>query len=343
MKNFIDLRSDTVTKPCAEMREAMMNAEVGDDVYGEDPSIIELENLGASLLGKESALFVPSGVMSNQLAIGTLCDAGDEMITHRNNHVVKWEGGAPARLWGVSVKTCTSGDGIIRASELEQMINDPFDVHYNRTRLVSLENSLNRCGGKVYPLDEIKKIHSFAQSSKLLMHLDGARLFNSVVASNSKASKIASYFDTISICLSKGLGAPVGSLFVSSKDSVDKARKLRKILGGGMRQAGYLAAAGSFALKNNIERLTTDHHHAKLLAEAALSSGAFELEFESVDTNIVWLKLVKGDDQTIAQKLKEQGILCTARGGVIRFVTHLGLSESDISKACEIIKSACSQ
>src|SRR3954447_12374254 len=259
----IDLRSDTVTRPTPAMRRAMAEAEVGDDVLGEDPTVLELERRTAELLGKEAALFVPSGTMANQIAVGVHAGQGDELICDATSHIYVWEGGGIARLWGATTRTVSGDRGLIDLSTIKGMIR-PDDSHYVRTRLVCLENTHNRGGGRVHPLGQVAAISAWARGHGLAMHLDGARLMNAVVASGVPAAEWASHFDTVSVCFSKGLGAPVGSILAGTAEAIRKAHRLRKAFGGGMRQAGILAAAALYALDHHVERLAEDHRHAQI-------------------------------------------------------------------------------
>ena len=338
----IDLRSDTVTKPTAAMRRAMAEAEVGDDVMNEDPTVLKLQERTAALLGKEAALFVPSGTMSNQIAIGLQARPGDELICEPNAHVYLWEGGGIARLWGVSPRTIGPSGGYLHLSDLRGKIR-PDDPHYAHTRLVCLENTLNRAGGKVHPITAIAEISGWAKAHGLAMHLDGARLMNAVVASGIPAAEWARYFDTVSICFSKGLGAPVGSALVGSSDTIHRAYRLRKVLGGGMRQAGIIAAGALYALEHHVARLAEDHEHAKILARAVEETPGLSLESGPVETNLVWIAVdpALGTAMDLAARLREQGVLVSALGPqVIRACTHLDVSRADVERAAEVLRRA---
>src|SRR5438034_5356192 len=264
---MIDLRSDTVTKPSPAMREAMARAPVGDDVYGEDPTVNHLQEMAAALLGKAAALFVPSGIMANQLSIRVQTQPGDEVIVESRSHIVRYEHGAAAALAGVQLHWVGGDRGILEPGQVEAAIR-PKDPYTIPTTLICLENTHNSGGGSIYPLSTIERIHTVARARGIPMHLDGARLFNAVVATGVSAAEYARHFETVSFCLSKGLGAPVGSLICADRERVVKLRRLRKMFGGGMRQAGILAAAGLYALEHNVARLAEDHAHAKRLAEA---------------------------------------------------------------------------
>ena len=283
----IDYRSDTVTKPTPEMKEFMFQAPVGDDVFVEDPSINELEQFSAEMFGMEAGIYCPSGTMTNQIAIKAHTNPGDELICSYESHIYRYEGGGIAYNSGVSARLIPGDSGLMTLEDVEKNIN-PDDIHFPVTRLVSLENTSNRGGGLCYDLSEIKKISALCKAKDLKLHLDGARLFNALVATKTTAKDYGDAFDSISICLSKGLGAPVGSVLLGAKETIVKARRIRKVFGGGMRQAGVIAAGGLFALKNNIERLEIDHKHAQILAQAALSNPIFE-KVEKVETNIVML------------------------------------------------------
>lgn len=336
----IDLRSDTLTTPTTAMRKAMAEAAVGDDVYGEDPTVKALERRTAELLGKEAALFVPSGTMANQIAIGVHCAPGDELICGETAHVYVWEGGAIARLWGATARTLPGDLGMISAKDLTGKIR-PDDGHYVRTRLVCLENTHNRAGGRVHPVEDVSAISRWAHSQGLAMHLDGARLMNAVVASGTAADVWASHFDTVSICFSKGLGAPVGSALAGSADLIKKAHRLRKVLGGGMRQAGVLAAAALHSLDHHIDRLEIDHANAQILAQAVGQTVGLRLESGPVETNLVWIAVDPslGSAADLVGRLKSEGVLVSALGPqVVRACTHLDVSRDDVLLAAEAIR-----
>ena len=277
-RQLIDLRSDTATKPTPAMRQAMAEAEVGDDVYGEDPTVKILEDRTAELLGKEAALFVPSGTMANQIGIGVNTQPGDELLCSSTSHVYVWEAGGIARLSGVTARTFAGDHGILSLEQVRDAIRPSHDVHYVRTRLISLENTHNRGGGRVHPIASIAELAGWARENNLAMHLDGARLMNAVVASGRGAAEWAHYFDTVSICFSKGLGAPMGSALAGSATAIRRARRLRSFFGGGMRQVGILAAGALYALDHHIERLSEDHANARILAEAFAGTDGFALE-----------------------------------------------------------------
>jgi threonine aldolase len=326
----VDLRSDTVTRPSPTMLEFMMNAEVGDDVFGDDPGTLELERFGAEMLGKEAALFCTSGTMSNQIAISVHTRPGDEVICHEDAHIYRYEGGGMARNAGVSPRLLKGNSGRISVDQLPDEIN-PDDIHYPITRLVSIEDTANRGGGAYYDPKEVKKIASFCRKNGLKFHLDGARLFNALEESTVYPESYGKNFDSISICLSKGLGAPMGTLLLGSKDFIKKARRVRKAFGGGWRQSGYMAAAGLYALQNNILRICEDHIRAKQL-EKILQKQSWIKEVLPVYTNIVVAHVRDDlDESTVVQKLEQKGIRAIGFGkGRIRMVTHLDIDDDDI-------------
>jgi len=323
----IDFRSDTVTRPSPAMKEAMMKALVGDDVFGEDPSINELEQLAAAMFGMEAALFCPSGTMTNQIAIKCHTQPGDEVICDESSHVYQYEGGGIAFNSGASVRLLPGNLGRITAEQVRNAIQ-PDDPHRPHSSLVSLENTSNRGGGSCYDFEEIKKIQSVCKERGLAFHLDGARLWNALVAKKETAQQYGEAFDSISICLSKSLGCPVGSLLLGKKDLIKKARRVRKAFGGGMRQAGFLAAAGIYALKHNIERLEEDHIHAKEIADA-IAKKSFTKLVLPVETNIIIFELNDSiSAPELVAKLKEQDILGYAiSANRIRLVLHLDITK----------------
>ena len=336
----IDLRSDTVTRPTAAMRRAMAGAEVGDDVYGEDPTVRELERRTAELLGKEAALFVPSGTMANQIAIGIHTRPGDELLCDPTAHVYVWECGGIARLWGVTPRPIPAARGGWTAADLVGMVR-PDDGHYARTRLVCLENTHNRGGGAVYPIDAVARVSAWARSHGLAIHLDGARLMNAVVASGIPAAGWGAHFDTVAICFSKGLGAPVGSALAGPAELIRAAHRLRKALGGGMRQAGVIAAAALHALDHHVDRLADDHAHAQVLAGAVEATEGLQLESGPVETNLVWIGVDPGlgTAAAVAARLRDRGVLVSALGAqVVRACTHLDVSGEDVEAAADAIR-----
>ncbi len=333
MLNFI---SDTVTKPTNEMLHAMMNASVGDDVFASDPTINDLQQKAAKMFNMESALFCPSGTMTNQIAIAVHTNPGDEVICSYQSHIYNYEGGGIARNSGAQVRLVGNESGILTAQDVISNIN-PSDSHYTNTSLVSIENTTNRGGGKCYNIEDVRAIANVCRENGLKYHLDGARLFNALIAKNENPTDYGDQFDSISICLSKGLGAPVGSLLLGSNDFISKAHRVRKVMGGGMRQAGYLAAAGIFALENNVARLADDHKRAKKIAE--LVKGApFIAGTEEPETNILMVDLSISSAEYL-KKLEDKGMLAIAFGpNRIRITTHLDVSESDIDQAISIMK-----
>lgn len=335
---MIDFRSDTVTKPSPAMKDAMFAAPVGDDVFGEDPSIIELEQYAAHLFGKEAGLFCSSGTQTNQIAINVHVQPGGEVICHEESHIYKYEGGGIAKNSGASVRLLKGDRGRLEASEIAQWINPAHDVHFPLTQLVSLEDTANRGGGAVYDFDKILEIRALCDALQLPLHLDGARVCNALAVNQMDPAIYGAAFDSISICLSKGLGAPVGSVLVGTKEFIHKARRVRKVMGGGMRQAGIIAAGGLFALKNNRERLTKDHLHAKQLEATFLKQDWVESVL-GVETNIVVIQLKNpAKRDSILAQFMSFGILAMAFGpGMLRFVTHLDVSSADIDFTCDKI------
>jgi threonine aldolase len=336
----IDLRSDTVTRPTPGMRAAMAAAEVGDDVFGEDPMVNRLQERVAELLGKEAALFVPSGTMSNQICLKVHTQPGDEVICETNCHIYNYEAGGPAVLSGVTCRTVDGDYGVLDVSQMEGLVR-PDNEHLVRTRLVCLENTHNRGGGRIYPLEKIEGIARWAHGQGLKMHLDGARLMNAVVATGISARQWAQPFDSVSMCFSKGLGAPVGSALAGPKDFVARARRVRKLFGGGMRQAGVLASAALYALENHVERLQEDHAHAQILAQAVADVPGVRLDPADIETNIVYLRVDRklGTAAQVVRRLKEQGVIAHPTGPQsIRMCTHLDVSRAQIERAAEILR-----
>jgi threonine aldolase len=334
---MIDLRSDTFTKPTAGMLSAMFNARVGDDVFKEDPTANALQEMMSDMFGMESALFCASGTMSNQIAIKCHTQPGDEVICDKLSHVYIYEGGGIAFNSGCQVKPVNGNLGRIKASQVREAIN-PIDIHKANSRLVSLENTANRGGGSCYEMADIQEIKQVCLENNLLLHLDGARLFNALIAKNESPKEYGAIFNSISVCLSKGLGAPVGSVLLGTKDFIEKARRVRKVFGGGMRQAGYLAAAGIYALENHIERLALDHRHAQQIV-AALKEKNFTGDMYPVETNIVIFE-VKGKytAQSLTEKLKENNILAMAISPTqIRMVLHLDVTEEMVKETISVI------
>ncbi len=335
---FVDLRSDTVTQPSQEMRQAMFEAPLGDDVFNEDPSVNALQTFAAEMFGMEESLFCSSGTQTNQIGIKLHTQPGDEVICDALAHVYLYEGGGIAFNSGASVRLINSERGMFTAEDVLRNINDD-NVHFPSSKLVCVENTVNKGGGACWNFDELKAIKEVCQKHNLAFHLDGARLFNALVAKNEDPKQYGQLFDTISICLSKGLGAPVGSLLLGSKQHIYKARRLRKVMGGGMRQAGVLAAAGLYALKNNIERLSEDHIKAKMLAEV-LQERNWVVRILPVETNIVIFELASEVSPSVLMTyLETQGFKVSSMGSqLIRFVFHLDQNIEDIERLCEVLK-----
>jgi threonine aldolase len=335
----VDLRSDTVTQPTPGMKEAMMSAEIGDDVFGEDPSVNVLEKKCAALLGKEAAVYCPSGTMTNQIGIKILTQPFDEVICYKGAHIYKYEGGGIAGNSHASVRLLEGDRGRLSVEEIASNLNNASDPHQPLSTLIALENTVVREAGSYYSLKEIRSIREFARSKGLKMHLDGARLFNAITESGDKPVEYGKYFDTISICLSKGLGAPVGSVLLCSKELEPKARRMRKALGGGMRQAGFLAAAGSYALNHHIQRLKEDHVRAQALGKM-LTQVSWVKSVMPVDTNIIIF--------TVADHLSAEGVLAGLAAHhikaikfghqQIRMVTHLDIDDRMMDKTLDVIK-----
>ncbi|KUK03493.1 MAG: L-threonine aldolase [Thermotoga sp. 50_1627] len=336
---MIDLRSDTVTKPTAEMRKAMAEAEVGDDVYGEDPTVNRLEELAAKMFGKEAALFVASGTMGNQVSIMAHTQRGDEVILESDSHVFWYEAGAMAVLSGVMPHPIKGKNGAMDPEDVRRAIK-PKDIHFPRTSLIVIENTHNRSGGRVVPLENFRAIYEIAKQHGINVHVDGARIFNASIASNVSVKEYAMYADSLMFCLSKGLCAPVGSVVVGSKQFIERARKARKILGGGMRQAGVLAAAGIVALTKMVERLREDHENAKFLALKLREIG-YMVNPEEVETNMVILRTdnLKVDAHQLLKVMRENGVLAVAlSNSSIRLVTHNDVSRNDILRALDVFE-----
>jgi threonine aldolase len=335
---IIDLRSDTVTVPSKGMMDAMMSAHVGDDVFAEDPTVSLLEKKIALMFNKESALFCPSGTMTNQIAIKCHTQPGDELLCDVNSHIYNYEGGGISSNSGVQAKLLQGDRGRITANLIGENINGNYDW-LAKTSLVCLENTVNRAGGSYYQFDEILKISTLCKEKQLGLHLDGARLFNALVETKESTIDVGNAFDSISICLSKGLGAPVGSLLLGTTDFIKKARRVRKVFGGGMRQAGFLAAAGIYALDNNVNRLTEDHQRAKHI-ETILTGLPYVESSLPVDTNIIIFNLSPNlQFEVFESKLKEQGIKMSAFGKqTVRFVTHLDFTDDMLTKLESVLK-----
>ncbi len=335
---MIDLRSDTVTKPTEGMLNAMMHAPVGDDVFGEDPSINALEDKVATMFGQEAGLFVPSGTMSNQLSVNALTSPGDEVILDIKSHIFNYESAAAGLLSGVQLYPLSGKEGKLTPELIETAVRtrndwDPF------SRVIALENTTNKGGGAFYSLDEIKAIREVADKHDLYLHLDGARVWNALVESGYSAHDLGSFFDTISVCFSKGLGAPVGSMMLSTKDRIRTTRRTRKMLGGGMRQAGILAAAAEYTLENHLPKLREDHRKAKIMAEALAKSNQFSVNIKSVYTNILLFDTLNNTAAEMVEKFAENGILLSVFGPkTIRAVFHFQITQKDLDKTVETIK-----
>jgi len=336
MKKY-DLRSDTITRPSKEMRKSMYIAEVGDDVYAEDPTINKLQEMAAKTTGKKAALFIPSGSMGNLIALYVNCGRGNEVLTQKNSHIMHYELSSVAAIAGVMPIAVDGKRGILTPEELEKHLRP--DIYYmSRVKMIEIENSHNKEGGTCYKLNELKAVSDFAKKHKLKVHMDGARMFNASAATNIPVKKMCSFVDTVTFCLSKGLGAPVGSLLCGSEQFIKEARRIRKMLGGGMRQAGILAAAGIYALENNIKYLSSDMENAAKIAKALNVVKWADIDLETVETNILYFNTsIKAD--IIVAGLEKKGIICGAASPYsIRMVTHLGISIEDTDAICRIIK-----
>jgi threonine aldolase len=338
MNKIIDLRSDTVTKPSEAMRKAIYEAEVGDDVFKEDPTVNKLEEYTADLLGKEAALFVSSGVMANQVCLNVLTNPGDEVICERDAHIFNYESGSPAAISGIQLCPVDGKNGVITVEQVEPLIRPSSAYYMPRTKVIALENTHNRAGGAIYPLEKINEMKELVKKYNLLFHLDGARIWNASVATGIPVKDYAAHFDSVSCCFSKGLGAPVGSIITGTKDFIKEAFRVRKAWGGGMRQSGILAAAALYALQNNIQRLSEDHEKAKILAKAINENPNLEIDMNSVQTNILIFKPLKLSIDESIKLCKEKGLLLlVGRVGSLRAITHLDVSFEDINRAVEII------
>ena len=336
---MIDIRSDTVTQPTEGMRKAMLEAEVGDDVLGDDPTVIKLQNKAAELLGKETALYVPSGTMSNIVATRTHTSPGDEIVTEAHSHIYRYEGGAFAALSGCSVALVDGKNGLMTSEQVSNSIRKAEGSlsHYPNGSLVCVENTAQGGGGSVYSQEAIDDICKVAREKDCKLHMDGARLFNASVASNTDPARMVRDFDSISICLSKGLGAPIGSVLVGSKEDLAQAHRWRKMFGGGMRQAGMMAAAGIYALENNIDRLREDHRRARKFAEALVEMPNFSVNLDTVQSNIVYIGVGKGRSKQMIEKLAKQDIdILDTDDSTIRAVFHLHIGDEDLEKIIEV-------
>jgi threonine aldolase len=339
---MIDLRSDTVTKPSPGMRAAMAAAEVGDDVFGEDPTINRLQERAAALLGKEAALFVPSGTMANQIALKVHCQPGDDVILGEGTHCMVFESGAAGALAGVQISAVGQG-GLFTAADAESVFRGADNVHNAPSRLVVVENTHNRGGGVVWPQAQVLDVATFARAHGLALHLDGARLCNAAVASGKTPAELAAPFDTATLCFSKGLGAPVGSIIAGSRPLLARALRFRKMFGGGMRQAGILAAAALYALDHNVDRLVDDHANARLVAERLAQVPGLRVDLARAQTNIVMVDLEPSRPAAAeaVARLRAQGVLCVAFGPRrLRLVTHLDVDRAACEKAVGIVAGA---
>ena len=336
----IDLRSDTITQPTQGMRAAIATAEVGDDVLGDDPTVNQLERYVAGLLGKEAAVYMPSGTMTNQIALRAHTEPGDEVILESQAHIYYYEGGGPAALSGVMCRLVKGDCGVFTAMDLEQVLR-PADVHFPRTKLVCLENTHNRGGGRIYPLSEIRAISKVCQQHGLKLHLDGARLWNACIAQNISEVDYVEAFDSVSVCFSKGLGAPVGSALAGSKVFIERARRFRKMLGGGMRQAGMMAAGALYGLKHHRAHLKEDHFNAQTLAQGLQSIAGIEIDPKTVETNIVLFQTRVLPAQVLAERLKLKGVYVLPVGpNTIRAVTNLMVNEQQIQQVPDLVELA---
>ncbi len=334
-----DFRSDTITRPTPAMRRAMAEAEVGDDVFGDDPTVNRLQQRVAEVLGKEAALFVPSGTMSNLVAVRTHCQPGDELICDVNCHIYNYEQGGYAQLCGVAAR-CVEGDhGVIRAEQLEGLVR-PADAHFVRTRLLTLENTHNRGGGRIVPYESVEAACGWARNEGLATHLDGARLWNAAVATGIEPARWAAEFDTVSVCFSKGLGAPVGSALAGTKEFITRAHRHRKVLGGGMREAGVLAAAALHALENHVQRLADDHANALRLAKGIADIPHLSLDPAQPDTNLVFARVdpTWGTAAQLVARLQQEEILALDTApDKVRMVTHLDVDAEDVDRALQVL------
>ena len=335
---MIDLRSDTVTVPTPTMLEAMTAAEVGDDVYGEDPAVNRLQDMTAAMLGKEAALFVASGTMGNLVCVKAQTQPGEEVILDADSHYYHYEGGGYAAIAGVSLARLESERGLISAQQVEAAIR-PADDHYAHTSLVAIENTHNRGGGAVYPVETVAEISEVCRQNGLSLHMDGARLFNACVALGIDPIDYARHCDSVTICLSKGLGCPMGSVVAGDADFITRAPRIRKMVGGGLRQAGYVAAAGIYALENNVERLTQDASHASHLAGILRNLPGLSLHFWPIETNMIYFHVLPPRDPAeLPGILEDEGILISGEGfRGFRIVTHLDITREDIDRVAEVL------
>ncbi len=339
----IDLRSDTITQPTLGMREVIATAEVGDDVLGDDPTVQRLERYVAGLLGKEAAVFMPSGTMTNQVALRTHTEPGDEVILESQAHIYNYEGGAPAALSGVMCRLIDGNRGIFTAADLERVLR-PANVHFPKTTLVCLENTHNRGGGKIYPLAEIDAIAQVCQRHDLKLHLDGARLWNACIATGIAEADYVKAFDSVSVCFSKGLGAPIGSALAGTKPFIERARRFRKMFGGGMRQAGMMAAGALYALKHHRDRLEEDHINAQILANGLQTIPGIVIDPNAVETNIVVFQTSSLPAQELVERLRLKGVYVLAIGSnAIRAVTNLMVTDEQIQQVPHLVELALNE
>ncbi len=337
---FIDLRSDTVTRPSTAMREAIANAEVGDDVFGDDPTVNRLEKITAELLGKEAGLFVPTGTMGNQVAIKTLSVPGDEIICEEGCHIFNYEAAAGAVVSGLLFHVVRGVRGILTAADLATLIRSG-DLHSPKTAIIAIENTHNRAGGTIYPIEVMQSIRQLADEQRVMVHLDGARLWNAHIATGIPLADYTQCADSVTVCYSKGLGAPIGSCLVGDRDFITEARRNRKMFGGGMRQVGILAAAAIYALENNVQRLVEDHENAWYLAESLSEIEGVYIDLDSVQTNIVVMDIAGAGREVpdVIYALREKGVLAVAFGrNKIRCVTHLDVNREEVRDAIKIFK-----
>lgn len=338
--DVIDLRSDTVTKPSAAMREAIARAEVGDDMSGEDPTVNRLEQVMAELVGKEAAVYNCSGTQSNQMAVRAHCQPGDEILIHELGHIVNFEAGGAAALSGVSARCLTGAGGMLDVADLEGKIR-PNNQHYCITRLVCIENTTNMGGGRAWPLAQVARVSEWAHQNGLKVHMDGARLFNAVVAHGYSLKEVCQYVDSVSICFSKGLGCPMGSILVGSGETIARARRARKLFGGALRQAGMMAAAALYALDHHVERLRVDHENARSFAESISLIHGLQIKPMEIETNLVFFDVASklGTAAQLSARLRERGVRINPTGPQrLRACTHLDVTGGDVLRAAEVLK-----
>ncbi len=343
MVDIVDLRSDTVTKPSAEMRRVIAEAEVGDDVLGDDPTVIRLQESIAELFGMSAALFVPSGTMANQVAIRSATEPGDEIICHKFTHSYNYETAGPAALCGCSMRFVDGPRGVFAAQDAEDAVQ-PHDSHYPRSRMIIIENTNNNGGGAVWPIDDVAALRAVADRHRLHVHIDGARLLNACVAAGCRPRDYTQHVDSVSLCFSKGLGAPIGSIIAGGAEFIKRAHRFRKMLGGGMRQSGLLAAAALYALDNNVQRLVQDHQNARHLAERIAEIPGIQLDPADVQTNIVVFEVSEqlGTNQEFVDRMYQRGVwmFTVGRSGV-RAVTHMDVSREQIDRAVNVFREVC--